>query len=211
MVEEKKDISTGNLSRLWKPAREDILQIVSRANPHFSWEIVLTIVNQWDIISYHNVPYHIISYCIIFYRWDGIVKDFLEFTQTCEPPNISEKIRVSLYLVKLNRLQRFFSFLKLVLLRKRLLAQLSFNLPRGLSRAIHSQLNGSSRLLFETWRDLWQTEKLNIRFFVNCKLSRTGKLNWSGIAITIGSIAWHVSEIFEGSRCRLQISEVFRI
>jgi len=111
VVEEKKDVSTGNLSRLWKPARVDILQIVSRANPHFSWEIVLTIVNQWDIISYHNVPYHIISYCIIFYRWDRIVKDFLEFTQTSEPLNISEKIGVSLDLVKLSRLRRNF-FLK---------------------------------------------------------------------------------------------------
>ena len=72
------------------------------------------------------------------------MKDFLEFTQTSEPPNISEKIHVSLDLVKLSRLRRSF-FLKLFFTEK----TPSFSIviiPRGLSRAIHSQLNGSSRL-----------------------------------------------------------------
>ena len=123
--------------------------------PRNSRRIVLTIVNQWDIISYHIVPYHIISYCIIFYRWDRIVKDFLEFTQTCKPPNISEEIRASLYLVKLSRLQR--NFLEIGFYRENVFF-LNCHIPR-LSRAIHSQLNGSSRLLFETWRRDWQTEK----------------------------------------------------
>ena len=114
------------------------------------------------------------------------MKDFLEFTQTSEPPNISEKIHVSLDLVKLSRLRRSF-FLKLFFTEK----TPSFSIviiPRGLSRAIHSQLNGSSRLLFETrrWRDCWQTQKLNIRLFVCCKLSRR-KLN----SARLTSLKWH--------------------
>jgi len=161
-----KDISS---FMFWEPAAVDILQVVARIcsfQPRNSRRIVLTIVNQWDIISYHIVPYHIISYCIIFYRWDRIVKDFLEFTQTCKPPNISEKIRVSLDLVKLSRLQRNFSWNWFY---RENVFFLNCHIPR-LSRAIHSQLNGSSRLLFETQRD-WQTEKLNIRLFVYCQLS----------------------------------------
>ena len=61
-------------------------------------------------------------------------------------------------------------------------------IPRGLSRAIHSQLNGSPRLLFETRRrrDCWQTEKPNIRLFVCCKLSRR-KLN----SARLTSLKWH--------------------
>ena len=52
-------------------------------------------MNQWDIISYHIVPYHIISYCIIFYQWDRIVKDFLEFTQTCNHQMFQRNTRES--------------------------------------------------------------------------------------------------------------------
>jgi len=39
LVEEKKDISTGNFLEIFqvlKPGSVDILQVVSRANPHFS-------------------------------------------------------------------------------------------------------------------------------------------------------------------------------
>ena len=90
-----KDISS---FMFWEPAAVDILQVVARAcsfQPRNSRRIVLTIVNQWDIISYHSVPYHIISYCIILYRWDRIVKDFLEFTQTCKPPMFQRNTRES--------------------------------------------------------------------------------------------------------------------
>jgi len=106
------------------------------------WRRVLTVVNQWDIISYHTVPYHIISYCII-NNEIGLWRIFL-----------SSRRLVSPQIFQRNRRESRFSEMKQTactqyswnwLFSKNSFSRIIFRL----SRASHSQFNGSSRLLFE--------------------------------------------------------------